>query len=60
MFATFVVTPVLNIPGVQPEANMENTAQVSPSAYSKSGDNQRQLWIYFIFIVFVRPCPLFT
>ena len=35
-----------------------NIKKTSSSAYSKSGNSQWQLWIYFIFMVYVRPCPL--
>ena len=30
-----------------------------PPVQIKSGHNQWQLWIYFVFLVFVHPCPLF-
>ena len=54
----FVVTPILNIPVVYIARLISKRFSFLQCIYSKSGNNQWQLWIYFISMVFVRPCPL--
>ena len=51
----FVVMPILNIPVVYRASLILKRLSFLQFIYSKSGNNQWQLWIYFIFKFFCAP-----